>query len=150
MSNSLKPLHQALEIHLVPAFHDLIILDDQEGRSVQGALLGGGGKAEVVAKMGHGDPPANGNAVTLVNHVLDVDVKIRKSPDEGSVDRLKAFGTNKDRVCIGKAVRLALLVKHFVNRRFAFLIPDLFEPAPKKKFVGLRHKCPPRCGEKLR
>ena len=69
------------EVHLVPAFHDLVILDDQKGRSVQRALLAGGGKAQVVAKMGHGDPPANGNTVTLGDYVLDVDVKVRKGPD---------------------------------------------------------------------
>src|SRR5258708_31369458 len=104
----------------------------------------------VVARMGTGAPPANGDAVTLGNNVLDIDVKVRKSSDEGAVDGLERFGTNKNRVRIGKAVRLALLVKHFVDRCFAFLIPDLLEPALENKFVRLRHKCLANVGEKLR
>ena len=37
-----------------------------------------GGKAEVVAEMGHGDSPANRNTVTLGDYVLDVNVKVRE------------------------------------------------------------------------
>jgi hypothetical protein len=34
MSNSLKSLHKTLEVHLVPAFDDLVVLDDQKRGSI--------------------------------------------------------------------------------------------------------------------
>src|SRR5271155_5736605 len=96
-----------------------------------------GSKAEVIAKMRHGDTPANGNTVTLGEHVLDVNVKVRESSAEGAMDGLESFGPEKNRVRIRKAVGLAVFMEHFVDCRFAFLIPDLLEPAPQKKFVRL-------------
>ncbi len=114
-----------------------------------GSLLARGGKAEVISLVRHGDSPANCNTVTLGNNVLDIDVKIGKGSAEGAMDSFEWFGANKNRVRIRKAVGLALFIEHFVDRRFALLVPDLLKPAPQKKFVRLGHICPPNVGRSL-
>ena len=106
-----------------------------------------GGKAEVISLVRHGDSPANCNTVTLGNNVLDIDVKIGKGSAEGAMDSFEWFRANKNRVRIRKAVGLALFIEHFVDRRFALLVPDLLKPAPQKKFVRLGHICTPMWGE---
>jgi hypothetical protein len=136
-SSSLQPLHKCAKVHLVPAFHDLIILDDQKGRPVEGLLLPCSGKAKVIAEMCHGDPPANRDPLTLCDNVLQVNVEIGKGSTEGAMDGLEALGPYKNRVRFGKAMGFAELAEHFVDRRFAFLVPDLLKPSPQQKFVGL-------------
>jgi len=126
----LEFLHQGLQVHLVPTFHDLVAFHDQEGGSLQGSLLARGWKAEMVARMSHRYSPSNGYAVTFGDNILYVDVEIRERAAERSVDSLERFGTDENRIRIRKAVGLTLRVEHFVNRCFALLVPDLLKPAP--------------------
>ena len=119
-----------MEIHLVPAFGDQLALDDQEGRPLQYPLLITSGEAEMIAKMGHGNSPANRDPVTLGENILNVDFEIRESSAEGTVDGLEGFGPYKNRVRVREAVGLALRVKHFVDRCFVLLVPDFLKPAP--------------------
>ena len=61
----------------------------------------------MITKVGHGDPPTNGNTVTLCDYLLYIDVKVRKGPDEGAMDSLERFGPGKNGVCVGKAAACA-------------------------------------------
>src|SRR5258707_14889102 len=103
----------------------------------------------MIAKVGHGDPPADGNTVTLRDYLLYIDAKIRKGPTESAMDGLEGFRPDQDRVRIGKAVRLALFAEHFVDRCFTLLVPHLLEPALQEKFVGFIHRCPSNVGRSL-
>src|ERR1700749_3277664 len=138
-SLSLQFLHQRLQVHLVPTLHDLVAFHDQEGGSLQASLPARGREPEMVAQVGHRYPPANGYTIAFSDNILHVDVEIRESPAKRAMDSLERLGTYENRIRIRKAVGLALRVKHFINRGFALLVPDLLKPAPQEKFVGVRH-----------
>src|ERR1700683_929251 len=112
--SSLKLLHQRLQVHVVPAFGDLAAFDGHEGCTLHCLLLAAGGKAEMIAEMGHGDSPANGGPIALRDYLLHVNVHVGESAAKGTVYGLEGLGSNEDRICFRKAVRLALPAKHFV------------------------------------
>jgi hypothetical protein len=94
------------------------------------------------------ETPANGYAVSFGDNILNVDVKIGERTAEIAVDSLEGLGADKHRVRFRKAVGLAFRMEHFVDRCFTLLVPDLLEPAPEEKFVGVRHSTL-RCGESI-
>ena len=82
----------------------------------------------MIAQVGQGDSPANGDPVTLGDYVLHINMHVGESAAKGTVYSLESFGSNKNRIRVRKAVRLALRAKHLINRCFTFLVPDLLKP----------------------
>src|ERR1700722_7232095 len=102
MTVALKLLHQCLQVHIVPAFDNLATFDDSEGRACHCLLFAAGRKAEMIAQMGHGDSPADGDPVSLCDYLLHVYVHIWESAAKGAMYGLKALGANKDRIRFGE------------------------------------------------
>jgi hypothetical protein len=79
--------------------------------------------------MCHGNPPPNRDTITLGHNVFNLHVKIRKGANEVAVDSLERLRPQKNRVRFRKAMGLAVLVEHFVDRCFILLVPNLLKPA---------------------
>lgn len=117
------------EIHEVVALGQLAVAAGDEGGAGDGCVFSGGGEAEGVAGVGHGAGPADGDAVSLGDQVVDVDVDVGEGVAELAVDGFETFRAYEDGVGVGKAVGFALWVEEFVDGCFAALIPDFFKPA---------------------
>jgi hypothetical protein len=117
------------EVHEVSALGQLAVVAGDEGGAEEAGLFAGGGKAESVAVVEGGTGPADGDAVSLGEELVDVDVEVRKGAKELAMDGFEAFRAGKNRVGVGKTVDLALRVEEFVDGCFAGLIPDFFKPA---------------------
>ena len=125
------------EVHEVPAFDQFAASAGDEGGAGDGGLFAGGGKAEAVAVVDHRAGPADGDAVSLGDQVVDIDMDVSEGVMEGAVNGFEAFRADEDRVGVGKAVGFALRVEEFVDGRFAALIPDFFKPASCEGLVLL-------------
>ena len=125
------------EVHEVPALGQFAVAAGDEGGAGDGGLFAGGGKAEAVAVVDHRAGPADGDAVSLGDEVVDVDVDVSEGVMEGAVDGFEAFRAYEDRVGVGKAVGFALRVEEFIDGGFAALIPDFFKPASCEGLVLL-------------
>jgi len=117
------------EVHEVVAFGQLPVAAGDEGGAEDAGLFVGGGKAEAVAVVKGGTGPADGNAVSLGDKLVDVDVEVREGVEELAVDCFEAFRADENRVGVGKAMGFTLRVEEFVDGCFAALIPDFFKPA---------------------
>ncbi len=127
---------EVAEVHLVPAFGDVLTLDDHEGRAGHAGFFVGGGEAEVVTGMGHAYVPSGGYAVSFGEDVVEDDFLIRKGSAKGAVYGFKGFGADEDGVRFGEAMGFAAGAEHGVDGGFALLIPDLLKPATNELFVG--------------
>ena len=135
----LELLQQVGDAYLVPAFGDLAVSNDDEGGAGDGGLLAGWSETEAAAKVSHRGPPTDSYAVSFGNDVLDGDVLVGEGAAEVSMNLLECFWSYEDRVGAGKAIAFALGVEHCLDRCFASLIPDFFEPTAGQVLIRFRH-----------
>ena len=100
--SGLELLEEGLEIHLIPAIHDLLTLDNEEGRPDQYAPLATCGEAEMISAMGHYGSPSDRDTVAFGNHVLYFDFQIREGAQKVRWTVLKASGPSSTESASGK------------------------------------------------
>jgi hypothetical protein len=127
------------EVHVVPAVHDLAVVDVDEGAAAQGGLFVGCGEAKCVAGVGHVAGPADCYAVVFDDEVFDDDLDAGEGAFELAVDGFEGFGTDEVGVGVGEAVCVAPGMEELVDGGFVALVPDFFKPAYGEGSVLLRH-----------
>jgi len=114
------------EVHEVVALGDLAVAPGGEGGAEDDDLFPGCGKAEGVSGVSPAAGPADGDAVSFGDEVVEVDAEVAEGVAKAAVDGSEALGADENGVWFGKAVDLALRVKELVDGRFPSLIPDFF------------------------
>jgi hypothetical protein len=103
------------EIHLIPAFLDLVALAKKKRRAGEAHLLQRSGKTETVTHVGHGGGPQNGDLVPLCDDVIHGHVNVWKDFAELSADGRKLLRTVDDGIRLRESNGSSVAVVHLHN-----------------------------------
>jgi hypothetical protein len=139
----LQVLEDKGEVEVVPAVGDLAVPDVDEGRTGEGDGAAGGGEAEVVAGVGEGGGPADGDFVVLGDEFVEHDVNIGEGVVEIAVGGSESGWAGEGGGGVGKTEGLSFRRVEFVDGGGVALIPDFVEPTLDELFVCVAHGFPP-------